>query len=277
MSIPAGWYPDPGGRRGEYRYWDGASWSSALSSSPSTPPPTGDRKPARRSTGLWIAIVVGLLVVALVGYGVFRLARLGGLADTPTAAGNPTTNPCPKNTQSLTPVEHTADGRVHGGMLSFPRLPSPWGPPEGDSRVPFGRDVQQQFVDVETNYNGKGGRWGAQVLVAELAAGDGFFTPQEGSAIVVKCLLGSFYGDALVTPTTLVDKSTTLGGKDAWLVEVHMTFDIPGLQAKGETAIVLIVATSPDVSSLFFATVPDNAPEYMVTARASLAALTVGN
>ena len=37
------------------------------------------------------------------------------------------------------------------------------------------------------------------MLVGELQAGDGFFTPEQGSQIVVKCILGEFYGNAEVT------------------------------------------------------------------------------
>ena len=56
--------------------------------------------------------------------------------------------------------------------------------------MPFGSDVQSQLVPVETNYDGQGSNWVASVLVGELQAGDGFFTPEQGAQIVVKCILG---------------------------------------------------------------------------------------
>lgn len=301
MSSPAGWYPDPGGQRGAFRYWNGSSWSSQLSPSASAPPPfssdqpssspprfgqagyqpgTGyaQQQPKKRRVGPWIGIVVGVLVVALLGVVIFQFASQGNLASAgATPAGNSTTNPCPVNTSSMAPVQHTADGRVHGGMLSYPELGSPWSAPTSDTRVPFGRDVQVQEVVIEPNYDGTGDSWVASVLVAELAAGDGFFSPQAGSEIVVKCLIGAFYGNAQVSRNDTVNKATTVGGKDAWLVETHLTFDIPGLKTKGETAIVLIVATGTDTSSLFYASIPDTSPQYMKPALDSMAALTVGN
>jgi hypothetical protein len=219
-----------------------------------------------------------VLVIALLAWVVFQFASSGGLATGgATAGGNSTTNPCPVNTQTLAPVTHTADGRVHGGMLSYPRLGSPWGAPVVNDWVPFGRDVLWQTVTIEPNYDKAGDNWVASVLVAELASGDGFFSPQEGSEIVVKCLIGKFYGDAQVGREDKVNKATTVDGKDAWLVEAHLTFNITGLQAKGETAIVLIVATSTETSSLFYASIPDNATEYLQPARNALGALTVGN
>jgi hypothetical protein len=300
VSSPAGWYPDPGGQRGAFRYWNGSTWSAQISSTPDAAPPSlglgqasqgapqfgqygyqpgmgyAAQPAKKRKTGLWIGIVVGVLLVGLLGYGVFRVASQGALTGGGTAGGNSTQNPCPVNKASMAPIVHSNDGRVHGGLLSFPMLGSPWSPPQTDNRVPFGRDVKEQLVTVEASY-APNSSWVASVLVGELAAGDGFFSPQEGSEIVVKCLIGAFYGDAQVGREDKVSKATSVDGKDAWLVETHLTFDIKNLKTKGETAIVLIVATSAEASSLFYASIPDTSPQYMQPARDAMAALKVGN
>ncbi|MGB4916528.1 MAG: DUF2510 domain-containing protein, partial [Propionicimonas sp.] len=40
MSAP-GWYPDPGGQPGMYRFWTGTAWTATITANPAaTPPPT---------------------------------------------------------------------------------------------------------------------------------------------------------------------------------------------------------------------------------------------
>jgi hypothetical protein len=154
-------------------------------------------------------------------------------------------------------------------------LGDPWSAPYSDDRVPFGSDVATQTVTVEQNYQ-QGSDWVASILVGELQAGDGFYTPQQGSQIVVKCILGAFYGDNPVNSDVKVDQATTIDGHDGWLVESHLTFDIPNLQTKGELMIVAIVSVG-DNAGLYYASIPDTVPDLVPTARQVLQELKVSN
>ena len=101
--------------------------------------------------------------------------------------------------------------------------------------MPFGSDESHRDVAVEYDYDGSGGLWVAQVLVGELQAGDGFFTPEQGAQIVVRCIVGGageFYGNNPVTSNVKVNEKATIDGHEAWLVESHLTFDIAGLKTK---------------------------------------------
>ncbi len=150
-------------------------------------------------------------------------------------------------------------------------LPSPWEPPHADDRLAFGTDVAVQSVTIEPNYQ-PGSSWVASVLIGKLNAGDGFYTPQQGSEIVVKCILGAFYSDNPVQSDVKVNKAAEIDGHDAWLVESQLSFDIEGLQTKGELLIVAIVATGAEDGSagIFYASIPDNAKELIPPARDAL-------
>jgi hypothetical protein len=339
VSAKAGWYPDPGGGAGLFRYWDGKAWSAATSPNPAAPPPTaaignqpttgygtggyggstgsyGDQQtyggyatgtsqygtsqygtsqygagpgqqPAgnptsayanyqqqakkRTPVGWWIgaaALLVVIVVVAVVAIRAIGGGVLGG-----SSSGQATSDVCPPETSVTSPIQHPNDGRVYGGPLSYPMLGQPWSAPLGDDRVPFGSDVASQTVLVEQNYQ-PNSNWVASILIGELQAGDGFYTPQQGSQIVVKCILGKFYGDNPVTSDVKVNQATTIDGHDGWLVESHLTFDIQGLQTKGELMIVAIVSAG-DSSGLYYASIPDTVPDLVPTARQVLQELKV--
>ena len=323
MSAKAGWYPDPGGGQGLFRYWDGKAWSAATSPNPSAPPPaqglvgagatpqgsqqygqTGqsaygqagqqygqsgqpmygqspydpsvssayanyqELQNRKTPVGWWIAGAALIIVIVVVAVLAIRAVTSGELGTTGGPSGQPSQDACPpQNTASPseTPT-HPADGRVHGGPISYPMLGTPWGPPQGDTRVPFGSDVRTQQVLDQENYDGKGADWVAQVLVGELQAGDGFFTPEQGAQIVVKCILGAFYGNNPVKSNVKVNEKTTIDGHDGWLVESHLTFDIAGLKAKGELLIVAIVSAG-NRSGLYYASIPDTTPDLVQPAR----------
>ncbi len=229
----------------------------------------------RSPVGWWVA-GAALLVVIIVVVVVAVRAVSGSVGTT----GNPPNGQasgsvCPAEpSRAPTPQSHPNDGRVHGGPVSFPTLGPPFQSQQGDNRVPFGTDVAVQQVTVESNYDQRGDSWVASVLVGELQAGDGFFTPEQGAQIVVKCILGKFYGNNPVTSDVKVNNSATIDGHSAWLVESQLSFDIPGLRTKGERLIVAIVA-SGQTAGLFYASIPDTTPELLAPAREALKQLQV--
>jgi len=58
------------------------------------------------------------------------------------------------------------------------------------------------------------------------------------------------------------------------VVESKLSFDIAGLQTKGELLIVAIVSAGA-TSGLYYASIPDSRPELVAPARKALAELTV--
>lgn len=174
---------------------------------------------------------------------------------------------------TATPPPKTGD-RVQSGKLSYARLSSPFSPPTFDYRVPFGRDVQSQDATVETREDGAD-RWVAGVLVARLLAGDGFFGPEQGAQLVTSCILGKFYWDALIERDDRRNAATTIDGRPAWIIESHLSFDIPDLRTKGETLIVVVVDTGAGEAGLWYGSNPDTSPQFDRPIRDSLRSLRV--
>lgn len=290
MSTP-GWYPDPGGAQGRFRWWDGGTWSAETTPDPRSGPPgaagaagaggalgqptagrPGAPGNARRTAWPWVVGLVAFVVVlALVGWFVLRplIVQVGGGGTDP--GGTSTKEVCPPQSgESATLPPQGSDGRVHGGPLSYPKLGTPWSEPVPEGRIPFGRDVVDQQIQTEAESD-----WYAGVFVGRLMAGDGFFTPEEGSKIVVRCIMGTFYGLNAVGREDQRNVATTVDGHDAWLVETHFTFDVAGVEAKGEWVMIVIVDVGDGSAGLFFASVPDNASQYVDGARQAYEKLTV--
>lgn len=283
MAEPeAGWYDDPGGEAGKYRYWDGSAWGTTTTSNPSGRLTTtdGDADPDEDTDqgSLWQQakgpLLLGSIVLVTIIALIWALVQSGVLGGGGKGASNPQDICPPVQSGNYEQDEHPADGRVHGGALSFPRQGAPWGSPKVDGRVPFGRDTRSQDITIEAEYQ-PGANWVASLLVAELIDGDGVMSPEEGIDMVAKCIVGAFYGDNEVTRRDVAKKSTVVDGRAAAQLEMHLTFDIPGLEAKGETAIIVIVAATNKANSLYYASIPDNAQEHLPTARRLIGELRV--
>jgi hypothetical protein len=217
---------------------------------------------------LMAVVVVGVLVVRSLG---------GALLDGPDAPGEGSSpDPCASALTSDSPMAPASGDRVRSGELSYPRLPAPFDPPIPDDRTPFGHDVQSQQAFVERSADGET-TWVAWALIARLLAGDGFYGPEQGAGVVANCVVALFYDDHEIARTDTRREALTVDGHEAYLIEAHLTFDIPGIVAKGETMIVVVVDVGTDgEAGLFYGTIPDNAPQFLPPIRAALADLQVG-
>jgi len=137
----SGWYPDPEGSPGRYRYWDGETWSTQTTASPqNTPPPTGNDQPGdgRRSERGWIvALVVLALVTTLVVGGLVwatgGVPGTGGHATEDTNSSTPTVSAWDEtSTPSYTPPPLPTD---NGGIW----VDCPWSSGYGHTTQQAGR------------------------------------------------------------------------------------------------------------------------------------------
>jgi hypothetical protein len=294
VSAAPGWYPDPGGQPGQFRFWDGRAWSAATTADPRTPPPGSVAPPVpgpvpppgpvlpptpgrRRSALPWV-LGAAALVTVLVVIAVLVVRSLTGdvLGDPgPVPSGTPSRLVCPDAVVETAgpPPPQTGD-RVRSGALSYARLPAPFRAPEYDVRVPFGRDVQSQNATVEQDAAGTP-TWVAGVLIARLLAGDGFYGPEQGAKVVAECVTGKFYGDATVTRKDRRNEATTVDGRPAWVIEAQLSFSLPNIATTGELMVIVVVETVTGEAGLFYASIPDTSPQFVEPARKAQASLKV--
>lgn len=286
-ALP-GWYPDPAGTPGRFRYWDGSHWSTTTTTSDprqlppveptqvvSTPPAEGgsaDKGSRKRR----LAVIIGVLAVALAtvvaavvfGGGLRQVidatptptpSRLDDSSPTPTAT--PTKSPsrsptpkalvrCPKGDPTLR-APHPIDGRVYGGNLSFEAQPAFEGAVI-EQRFTFAYDVLQQQVMVSQNPP-----WIAQLAVGQLRAKDGFVNdPRNTVESLAQCVVtGNMYRPYLPTRTDIRSESLSINGRSGWLIDSEITVDRPDLQVKGDHVIFLVVRDGKDWG-FFFGAVP---------------------
>lgn len=268
MSTP-GWYPDPSGAPGRFRYWDGHAWSAQTTDRPSGQPPAGPKR--RRTAPLIIGAVALVLVIGLIV--AFVLGQLGDrpvrITDAPvpteTVTGwddsSPTAAPSPSPSPSPTPSpsgsstarpltecpfgdprarrQHPTDDRVHGGGLSFPRL-SDWEDDLHGSGISWAHDVGSQSQNQEPG-------WFSLVAVGELRRSDGFVEPRQAAESIVQCVASSSFYAHFTGADEQKSAAVKIDGRQAWWIRTDIRVKDPNVEAGGDTVDVIVVDTGdPD-------------------------------
>ncbi len=275
-----GWYPDPSGAPGRFRYWDGRAWSAQTSDRPGAPSPgDGDGRGRRRPLplilgALALAVVLGLIIVFVVrqvGTAGSRAitddpvpTSTGSAWDdssptaTPTPTGSPSPSPSPtadpsgkESTKPLTScpqgdpfarAQHPADGRIHGGGLSFPRVDG-WQDDRQTSGVSWGYDAASQGLTVSPG-------WVALLAVAEIRESDGFTSPKQAAQSVMQCVASSQWYRSFDSAKDLKSEAATIDGHDAWWIRTDIR--VTGRDVEGDTVDVIVVDTGrPGTFGLF--------------------------
>lgn len=253
----AGWYPDPAGTPGSYRYWDGTAWSDTTTTDPAATPPPGpapaDAPVGRRGTrGPVIAIIVIVAAVAVIIGIVLTRSGLGPRNDVPedTNSAAPTESawdetstptPTPSSDQSsqrcpVTTVT-TESGQpwsgIAGGGLKAPKI-SGWRTDSG-----FYLDwVSDTHTLMDTVYPG----WMSNVSVGALNSVDGFTDPVVSAHQTMDCYASSGYYTDYTGRKDLVDEATTVDGHQAWHMQSEVYVSKSYLpQVKGDVVDIYVV------------------------------------
>ncbi|MEL4359054.1 MULTISPECIES: DUF2510 domain-containing protein [unclassified Luteococcus] len=278
MSMP-GWYPDPAGAPGRFRYWDGSAWSAETTDNPGqTRPvafaaPTGGRD-ERGGKGPLIALLAGLLVLALLVWALFFRGSDGFKAvpedtnsasptgpvwnetDTPTPTPSGVSEPaptggamvnCPTGGGEVTP--HSGN-ELRGGGLVIPAA-SDWADASSMSfSLPWTRDMQAQTKEI---YRSGGTSWFSVQAVGAVNKSDGFTEVRNSARMMMSCFATSGYYSGYIGRKDLVTEAVTIDGKQGWHLRSEVYVEMEGLpQVPGDVIDVVVVDTgSTDTMGIF--------------------------
>lgn len=279
MASP-GWFPDPGGIPGLFRYWDGSAWTGITTKDPAVPLPGRPGPPQQPGTGrprkgrqrfFLIGLVLLLILVASGVYFAVRTPNRSPLGSQPSStvsawddskiSPSPTASPSPPpptsagpSTSAPTPVDRVAcdlarpnelpdppaDDLVHGGPLSFAELPRGWSEPQSSARFPFSRDSHVQTQPLPEDLP-----WQASAQVG-VAAFDDYPGRKAAAQALLQCLMTSnFYTSVDVTLDRNDASEIKINKTPANRVDALLTFSHPRLKTKGSEIRIIVVDSDP--------------------------------
>ncbi|MFT3971774.1 MAG: DUF2510 domain-containing protein [Micropruina sp.] len=287
-----GWYPDPGGQQGMFRYWDGSAWTKQLSANPGgAPSGPGGRNPAT----IW-AIVAGVVVLALIA--TFTLpsllgSLLGGPSPsisrppaptisawdendsptpsprptpsrtpTPTPSPTPTPTPSPPETSLPCPRYDTAvvKGRLFGGGLSVPVIRDSRWTVNAVRTIPWAicaTGLQRQIT----------GTWVSEVILAGIQPRSMVGSLQQQADAIAADSVDRFYNRGRGKLVMKSSKAIKLDGLNAWELRYEVQIDYLGPIRGDNVNVVVVQHTDGSRSALLtFATIGDTETQRQVDA-----------
>ncbi len=271
---PAGWYPDPDGAPGTARWWNGGSWSDVTT--PAGPGVALGVMPAERQAerpgeelitgegwsdrsrrrGPWVWV---LALLALVAVAVALVVGGSGRTDPPAPAAGPTTGGAPSGPSPFPPGTVRIVDEAAG--ISYPHLGTGWFEYDLLLKPETVTMAGQYFVTQDDPPSG--GLYLAECTSGPVADGFGWTGPESlrSTALAIATSERANYYPTPNEQRVLRDEPRTVDGHAAHLYEFQLSWDVPGYDATGERAAVLLVDVGRPVPALLFLSIPNSHAE----------------
>lgn len=275
MTAPRpGWYPDPSGRGGIFRWWDGEDWSERTRSKL---PSQGNRLVVLL---LGLSLVVSGGVVGLFGWRSYHDTRpTGQRANSTAAAGSPRpTGVVPGNAPHQTDGQLDETTRV--ATLSDGRMTLPGRPYElvsGPVNVPGVFDAM--FVaNAPVSPRAEGSQtWAATVGLGHIPAGA--WSENDLSGFARKALTGfsqQFFGYRPKSVRRIAYSAVVVSGRTCARITATVHFQANRMTSRAARLVIIGCPADDDSMIAAISSVPDDAPEPLPhLAGESLATLTL--
>lgn len=262
MTPTPGWYPDPSGDAGRYRWWDGDGWTDVVGASVDRRPSasTGIRsRPAPAARSVSTTLVVGLALAICMGicagWLVWREPRPPVRIP---SAGSRVASPVGQPQGELT----ESDRRASIGSASMVLPSTPYQVSGDPVRVAAVLDVLfMAHAPVHQHYDGSR-TWSAMVGFAALDQGLG--ADDDLHAVASRTLQRLAHTLFVGQTTSLAGVSTAdhaVDGRPGVLLAGRVTYTIPGLSSRYDQATALVIRLDDGTAVAAVAFVPNDAPD----------------
>ena len=236
MQQP-GWYPDPSGQPGSFRFWDGRQWATVTTTNPTTTPhprpvPSTQFQATRSKKAPVVVLAVAVcLIVGLVAVGAVRL--LQDRADsTPVPSPSPSGPVLPSRTPGPSTALSCIDGNdnvtrthhdtFHSTGVTYDSVP--------DWKFSFHPDYWT-WMDDHSSLGAvrlDGGTNQAGVTLGGVRFDQGFGDQTTAGELTVACLEGTLSVEEPTYAGPPTTRATTLGGMVTYHTHVEFTSDRGG-------------------------------------------------
>ena len=263
-----GWYPDPSGAKGRFRYWDGSTWSEETTTDPhNTPPPSPDAPDVQRAAGgrgwiialLVLALITAIVIVAVLwNTGGVTISGGGATEDTnsstPTVSSwdetsTPSTKPPPPTDSGgeLVACPYTLKtgnttqtaGKLRASTLSVSTIP-------GWRLQGMNLDsVYDLHAQIDSVYPG----WMSNIAVGLLSHEDGFVEIARSAQQMMQCFASSGYYRGFTSREDLIaGEQINVSGRPAWHIRANIF--VTGERVPGDVVDIIIVDLGVDKDHL---------------------------